>query len=492
MTPITWRNVNSKSNNDAAYLMRGAQEGITGGLDRVAGVVKGIEQNQQDNYNIVKDNNTNAFKDMMAGFSSEEELNAAVQSGAVQRMADSFGYQADQDVLRNGVKNREESLRSSLTADQQFGQQQQTYQDSQKTRELRGVTDELTLLSQQTGPGSEEAWQTAFNAAMPSLNKLGLGAQYSEANTAQNLKEQTAATAETAQTDAASARQSGLNLESNVASYLDDAQVTYTPEDIPDFPQVRADARAYMAQFKPGDEGYMNLADQETFISKLSTGVESLYGITQEQVKLATTAQDQQQIKSTANVKRAQNVYDRTIADAPVDDMLSFTDQPRNATDIMYEKNWDPTDWGLGGDLNEVMIDVRKDWIASNTVNTTETDLNGNLLKDEDGKIVKVSPSADVVDNIMAIVARDKIGQGSENKDDYFKRNVNPTLFKDQMTLLYKEYETNNKNKRIQSEAERTLTAATQQADEAVSAAYTDNISKYRASNRNINSINPS
>ena len=60
--------------------MRGAQSSITGGLDRLAGVAQGIEQNEQDNYEHCKRQQTNAFKDMMAGFNTQEETRRGCKS----------------------------------------------------------------------------------------------------------------------------------------------------------------------------------------------------------------------------------------------------------------------------------------------------------------------------------------------------------------------------------------------------------------------------
>ena len=161
--------------------MRGAQTSITGGLDRLAGVAQGIEQNEQDNYNIVKDNNTNAFKDMMAGFNTQEELDEAVNSGAVQRMADSFGAQADQSVLRDGVTNRKNTIRDRFTADQDFltaqqgfQKEQQEFEDSQDTLALRPVLDALATAQLGTTPADDAAFEKLMLENKTEFNRLGL------------------------------------------------------------------------------------------------------------------------------------------------------------------------------------------------------------------------------------------------------------------------------------------------------------------------------
>ena len=457
MTPITWRNVNSKSNNDAAYLMRGAQEGITGGLDRVAGVVKGIEQNQQDNYNIVKDNNTNAFKDMMAGFSSEEELNAAVQSGAVQRMADSFGFQADQDVLRNGVKNREESLRSSLTADQQFGQQQQTYQDSQDKLSFRSELDALATAQAGTTPEDDQEYKRILSElnANPKWTNLGLGAELQKDWNNSLLSENALRLKAQKEDDAEVNRQSGLNFENGISTIMNKAE-TDPETGYPNIPLARAQLVDAM---KNGELGPMNNADSQRIIKVLGERMAEQSGLTPGQLQTAEATQIQSQIQADKDIRLANTALQTTLAENKVNEEFSFNDADRSAVDIAITQGWD-TD-----NVSKEMLATREKLMEA----YGEGDANYKPMTGMEA------------DKILAMA---QAQMGDEKHFFGYDKNDLPTarLYK-QAQLYWKEYQTNLTKIENRKNAQDTYTSEEARAKAMPGNAYNTTLGQFRKNN---------
>jgi len=116
--PITWQNVDTGTGAaTAAYgagrLMDSATTGITGGMDQIKGV---YDQYQKDR----KVDNTAAYEAEIAKYTTPEALKAAQDSGVLANLGKQFGLQMNQDVLKNGVRNAQTSLRGDVTADNAY------------------------------------------------------------------------------------------------------------------------------------------------------------------------------------------------------------------------------------------------------------------------------------------------------------------------------------------------------------------------------------
>lgn len=118
--PITWRNVSGGGGGQGAAvnMFDSAQRSTNAGFNKISDLLSGLEQRGEANWNQTKDNNTNAFKDMLAGAKSVDELAALEASG--QLSAGNFGAQIDQDVLRDGADNRKDYLRDVFVKQQEF------------------------------------------------------------------------------------------------------------------------------------------------------------------------------------------------------------------------------------------------------------------------------------------------------------------------------------------------------------------------------------
>ena len=110
MSVITWKNVNSRSNADAAYLMRGAQEGVKTGLDQLAGVAQGLENNRRENYETRRENNTDSIQDYFSNFATPEALAQANKDGTTAAFKESIGGNYDKDAVRNIGADTTENL----------------------------------------------------------------------------------------------------------------------------------------------------------------------------------------------------------------------------------------------------------------------------------------------------------------------------------------------------------------------------------------------
>ena len=140
--PITWRNVSpTMSANAAANLMRGATDTVMGGLDRLRGAIGTVEQGREDKFDHDVETNTDAFLDQLSQYGSPEELQAAQESGAINRLRESFGARINQDLTRDAVDDRLQTLRSDQVADQQYTLAQAQEAAQPLIQELRGIKD---------------------------------------------------------------------------------------------------------------------------------------------------------------------------------------------------------------------------------------------------------------------------------------------------------------------------------------------------------------
>jgi len=369
LSVITWKNVNSKNNNDAAYLMRGAQSSITGGLDRLAGVAQGIEQNEQDNYNIVKDNNTNAFKDMMAGFNTQEELDAAVNSGAVQRMADSFGAQADQSVLRDGVTNRKNTIRDRFTADQDFltAQQgfqteQQNFEDTQDTLALRPVLDALATAQLGTTPADDATFEKLMTENKTEFNRLGLTQGLRKSFNESQITESDLVINNRKKADDKRAQDSKDLRERAQREIVKVAELDENNR--PNIQQARARALQLIAS---PDFAGMSAEDRQQLVNGVGIELAQNFGITEDQLKQSEMVLADARVTQDKELSGAKAVYDDVLSMNQVNEEFSFDDaigMPQINT-LANEMGWDKEAFaGAGDNLNEELLNIRKTFKA--------------------------------------------------------------------------------------------------------------------------------
>ena len=110
--PITWRNVESRSDAVGASLLRDAGRSITSGLDTLRDTLKDYQDTEKENLEIERGGNTDTFLDALARFQTEEEFEAAVADGTVDRLQSQFG---DASLYRL-VSGRERWNRPSVTS----------------------------------------------------------------------------------------------------------------------------------------------------------------------------------------------------------------------------------------------------------------------------------------------------------------------------------------------------------------------------------------
>ena len=136
MAVITFRNVQGRSDAVGAQLLRDAGTSIKSGLGELGGIVDDATALRKGNEKIVGDNATAAFKDKIASFGTTEELQAAQDSGEIDAFKSSLSPGADKDVLRTGVTDQLNSLRTKTLADQSF-------EKNQLEREVAPALDQL-------------------------------------------------------------------------------------------------------------------------------------------------------------------------------------------------------------------------------------------------------------------------------------------------------------------------------------------------------------
>jgi hypothetical protein len=108
--PIRWDNVNSRGNGDAIHGLNSAGNMFNNGFAQLGDVLKQSEAIQAGNWQNTRQNNTNAYLDEVAKYRTAEDLRGAQQSGVLDQLRQSFGYQIDADKVRNAGDTRAAAL----------------------------------------------------------------------------------------------------------------------------------------------------------------------------------------------------------------------------------------------------------------------------------------------------------------------------------------------------------------------------------------------
>ena len=108
--PITWRNVNSRDSRTGAALLDGAGRSLDAANSQFERVFDRRRQTEDANRDNEIANNTASFRDFIQGFGSQEELDQARQSGAIDAERAQFGHLLDRDATRGLAENRLDTL----------------------------------------------------------------------------------------------------------------------------------------------------------------------------------------------------------------------------------------------------------------------------------------------------------------------------------------------------------------------------------------------
>ncbi len=98
---ITWQNVNGVSLADAMRPLDAAQRSFNGMFEGLQGVIKDREVVDSRNMAVMKQNNTQSYLDQVAALGqTPEALQAAIKSGAIDKLKASFGPNIDHAAVR--------------------------------------------------------------------------------------------------------------------------------------------------------------------------------------------------------------------------------------------------------------------------------------------------------------------------------------------------------------------------------------------------------
>lgn len=132
MAVITWKNIGSGGGSGGAGAATNLFEVAKGNTDAAFAnfnkVLSNQQRTEQDNWDTTKENNTAAFKDMLAGAKSVEELAALEASGQLD--ASQYGSQIDRDVVRNGADQRKDYLRDAFIKQEEFNDVERVARDA--------------------------------------------------------------------------------------------------------------------------------------------------------------------------------------------------------------------------------------------------------------------------------------------------------------------------------------------------------------------------
>lgn len=139
MAPITWRNVDAPSLGDPTRTLALAQNSINTAFDQFARPLQQMEQTNDQNWKVAKENNTNEVLNFLSGFKTVEDAQAAIDSGAVQNMMSRMGAQVDQNKVRQAQTSVIPELQQRFT-------QGVAYSNAKATEAEKPIVGALTAL----------------------------------------------------------------------------------------------------------------------------------------------------------------------------------------------------------------------------------------------------------------------------------------------------------------------------------------------------------
>jgi len=136
--PITWRNVDAPSFGEASRMMSQAQVGINSGFGSLQDILKKEQATADANWQVQRDNNTQAFLDSINQYRTAEEFQAALTSGALD--VGQYGGQIDRAAARAALDGRLSILQDRTTKANQFA-------DQAAERDARPIVDRLSTMA---------------------------------------------------------------------------------------------------------------------------------------------------------------------------------------------------------------------------------------------------------------------------------------------------------------------------------------------------------
>lgn len=136
--PITWRNINSQPT-AAAQLFAGADRSFEKASDIFSGLLDKNTERERRNQQTIRDNNTQAYLDQLSQYRTPEELQAAIDTGAVDQLRLQYGRNIDRNLARGAAESQLTNLRQAITA-------KNTYDDAATDRAQRGDVDQIKQL----------------------------------------------------------------------------------------------------------------------------------------------------------------------------------------------------------------------------------------------------------------------------------------------------------------------------------------------------------
>ena len=159
--PITWRNINAPDFTGVARIMDSGGDALTAGLDKLTQTVQGIGQTNADNWDVRKQNNSDALLTRIAAARNMDEYNA-LQS-EVPGMLDHYGAQVDRKAVMESLLGRKTAIQEGAMQDAKFADfetQQQWNPFSTQVKSLIAANkhdEALNLLNSTDAPGSVTA-----------------------------------------------------------------------------------------------------------------------------------------------------------------------------------------------------------------------------------------------------------------------------------------------------------------------------------------------
>lgn len=119
MSAITWQNINSPSSRDVGRELSGAQIGISDGFDRLSKVFADREAVNQGVADRARNAGAEDYLNMLQGYKTPEELNAARLSGVLDQRIAALDPR-NQAAVRGAADARVTSLQGQVTANNAF------------------------------------------------------------------------------------------------------------------------------------------------------------------------------------------------------------------------------------------------------------------------------------------------------------------------------------------------------------------------------------
>lgn len=137
--PITWRTVGGGGSSAASFLNMGQQQ-IQQGLSTLSGLVKENQKADEQNFQMVRDNNTEKYLDAVQSAGGIEALQNPEIRAQLEAQRAGFGAAIDRNATRN-------SIDTQVTGLQRAASVSNAYQDQTTERSQRGLIDNLYQLA---------------------------------------------------------------------------------------------------------------------------------------------------------------------------------------------------------------------------------------------------------------------------------------------------------------------------------------------------------